>query len=417
MKGSRVELEGYAAARACVILFVSSAFVSYVYVLITGTYNGDFYGVPEALGFFGQTGMLALALLPYAIGWHLYRYFKAKRPRQTIPIPHRRVTIVFFVVVIWFIVLVIKYDVGVLGQALYDAPALIKPLIQISNRINPFYLGVLFILTHQGSRKVLWLGIALLIALGILRAGLGVFLYVSLALLIRNYQHIAHYVRHHRLQILVVALVFPTIVGQLYSFRGKLRDDGSAEIVMSATQIVAARLVGRLSSFSNGALVTQETAYFKSEVNRLDPFYFEEQAFGGVFGVAFIPQVTPERMLVNIYGGDYFDVSFMVGLPGNLYLALLISPLIFILNVVIVLLMSVAVFVLSRKLRTSMANEFALLLLLYPLTSGVGNEFSSLIAALLSFCILFALLAIRVFPRTNAARRSRQFQIRASAPD
>jgi hypothetical protein len=300
-----------------------------------------------------------------------------------------------------------KYDVGVLGKELYDAPSYIKPFIQLSNRLNPFYLGVLFILLHRGSRAILWSGIALLIALGLLRAGLGVFLYVSLALLVRHFGGVRGYVRRHKISILLAALAFPLMVAQLYSVRAALRDDGSAEIVMSATEIVAARLVGRLSSFSNSAIVAQETSLFRNEVRQLAPLYFASQAFGGIFGVAFIPRVTPERMLINIYGGDWFDVSFMVGVPGNLYLGWLISPVIFLFNLSLIVLMCVTVFLVARQLNIPCANEFALLLVLYPLTSGVGSEFSSLIASLIGFCVIFAAIRLIWPPRDTRSRQSR----------
>jgi hypothetical protein len=104
--------------------------------------------------------------------------------------------------------------------------------------------------------------------------------------------------------------------------------------------------------------------------------------------------VTPERMLINVYGGDSVDVSFMVGLPGNLFMAWLISPPLALLNASLVVVMCMITFRLARLLKSTWANEFALILLLYPLTSGVSNEFSSLFTAIASFCVLFALLAI-----------------------
>jgi hypothetical protein len=383
----------YRGARACTLLFVAAVLASYGYVMITGTYNGDFFGVPETLGFFGQGAMLVAAMAPYGIGWLVYRHYKAKPYRGAIEVPQRRLTVVFFLMVVWFIVLALKWDVGVLGREIYDAPALIKPFIQITNRINPFYLGVLFILMYRGPRKVLWLGIALLIALGIARAGLGVFIYLLLAGVIRGQTSITRFVRRHKLALIFGLLVFPTAVSQLYQLRSSLRDK-EPEADLTITQVITARLVGRLSSFSNSALVVQETAHFKDSVRHLDPLYYERQAFGGIFGAAFVPEITPERMLINVYGGDWVDISFMVGTPGNLYIAWLISPAIAALNLSLLIGMCMATFSLSRVLRVPVANEFALMLLLYPLTSGVSNEFSSLVAAIASFVVLFAILAI-----------------------
>jgi hypothetical protein len=205
---------GYSAARACAFIFACAAFLSYAYVLVTGQYNGDFYGVPETLGVLGQTAIFAASVLPYIFGWQLYKFYKRRRMPRTIPLPPARVTVVFFIFVIWFIVLAVTYGVGVMGKPLYEAPGAITPLIQLTNRINPFYLGVLFILVHQGSRKVLWLGIVLLVCLGIARAGLGVVLYIALALIVRNYGFLSSYFRVNKVKIAFIALMLPAVVSQ-----------------------------------------------------------------------------------------------------------------------------------------------------------------------------------------------------------
>lgn len=395
------------AARSCALLFMLAVVVSFGYIISTGTYNGDFYGVPEQLGLVGQVGMLILGSMPYAIGWWMYRYFKARPIQGSVAVSGHRVTLTFFILAVWFMVLAYNYEVGVLGKPLYEAPAIITPFIQLTNRINPFYLGVLFILVHRGSRKVLLLGIACLIALGILRAGLGVFLYIFLALLVRHYRKIVNYLTRNRVTIIMVLLALPMAVTELYSLRSTLRaHDESVELVMSASEVITAKLMGRLSSLSNSNMVVQESSFFSKEVAKLDPLYFQLQALGGVFGASFIPVNIPERMLINVNGEDFFDVSFMVGVPGNLFLALLISPILFLLNLVTLLLMCAATFYFARKLKFPLSNEFALLLLLYPLTSGVSNEFSSLAMALLSFCVLFSVLNIPLFSRPRRLKQS-----------
>lgn len=409
--------DGIRAARSCLLLFLLAVVTSFAYIVTTGTYNGDFYGVPERLGVVQQFAIFLTSLLPYAMVWWMYRAFKARQAPGSISVPERRVTLVYFILVFWFIVLAVKYDVGVLGKALYEAPAAITPLIQITNRINPYYLGMLFILIHRGSRKVLYLGIASLIALGVLRAGLGVFIYIALALMVRNHQQIATYFKRHRWKIALIACLFPVFVSQMYSLRSVLRDTESLEIAMSVTEIVTAKLMGRLSSLSNTAMVMQESAYFQRESQWLDPFYFQRQATGGFLGVGVVPEYIPERMLININGGNFFDVSYMVGLPGNVYIAFLISPWLAMLNVVTVILMCAATFYFARKLRFANANEFALLLLLYPLTSGVSTEFSVVLAAVISFCVLFFFLSLRFYGRQRTSEALPPLQSAAAASE
>ena len=404
-RGGSSSLQHRKAAWACVCIFLLAVSASFLYIVFTGTYNGDFYGVPERLGLLPQLLLYLTTLLPYGMVWWMYRAFKRRPVRGSIPVPDRLVTVVYFVLLAWFVFLTIKYDVGVLGRPLYEAPATITPLIQVTNRINPFYLGVLFILTHQGRRSTLWIGIAGLIALGILRAGLGVFIYVALALVVRHHAQIVEYTKRNRTKLLLIATLFPLFVSQMYEVRSMLRDSQSVEIAMSLTDVVVAKFVGRLSGLSNSAMVVQETSYFERESRNLDTFYFQRQASAGFLGVSVVPDYIPERMLININGGNFFDVSFMVGVVGNLYIAWLISPWLALLDIATILAMCAATFLLLRKLRFPLANEFALLLLLYPLTSGVSTEFSIVVAAALSFCVLFAVLAIRLVGRRSPRPR------------
>lgn len=392
-------------AKIITLIFVGSAILSYAYAISTGTYNGDFAGVPEELGILALTGVLILTIIPYAFGWYLYRFFKRKPLKRAVSKNYKSIPFIFFIAVIWFIFLLIKYDVGIMGRPIYDAPEIIKPLIQISNRINPFYLGVLFILTYRGTRRVLWFGILLMIILGIFRAGLGVFLYVGLSLLIRWHNQIRLYLCNNKIKTFALVLLFPFFVGQMYELRSSLRNEGREKAAITSPELVAEKFAGRLSSFSNSAYIFQEGDFFKSQVLHLPANYFLEQVVGGVFGVGFLPDVTPERLF---YGADSSDVSFMLGLPGNLYFSWLISPYIFMLNVFVVLLMCITVFLVSRRLGISECNEFALLLLLYPLTSGVASEFSALIASLVSFWLIFQFISICQIPKGASLKHSNQ---------
>lgn len=382
------------AARVCLWFYLVMLFISLSYILTTGTYNGDFYGVPVTLSALATAALSAAAFAPYAFGFWLYLQFSRRGSAPTVRVSNAMLGITFFIVTIWFIVLVIKYDVGVLGKELYDAPATIKPFIQITNRINPFYLGAFFIAGYQGSKKTIALGIILMITLGVLRAGLGVFMYVLLALAIRNHRQLGNLLRRHFIKIVLIMLLLPTAVAQLYALRSELRDLENVDVALSATELITARLVGRLSSVSNSALVIQESTQFGFDTHKLDTFYFQKQALAPFFGVSLIPEVTPERMLINVYGGDFFDSSFMTGVPGNLLMAWLKNPLIAVLNAVTMVFFSWLTFFLGNKLGLPYRNEISFMLLLYPLTSGVSNEFSGLALSMLALAVLFTLLNI-----------------------
>jgi hypothetical protein len=142
-------------------------------------------------------------------------------------------------------------------------------------------------------------------------------------------------------------------------------------------------------------MVLQEKNYFLNNVQELNNFYYIQQAMSGIFGVKFMPEKRPEYLLINVFGGNVKNSSYMAGIPGNCYIANFKSPLILLVNLVFTLLMIVCVFFIITHMRVTFAAEFALILLLYPLTSGVINEFSILAFSVLVFLLIF--IVIRAF--------------------
>lgn len=385
------------AARLCLRFYLAALSVTVIYIVFKGELNGDFYGVPLSLEAGQFVFVTLISIAPYIVGYQMYRRFTRTAPPPTVRVGNALLGTTFFAVTIWFIALAIKYDVGVLGQEIYDAPALIKPFIQVSNRINPFYLGVFFIVGYRGAKTTIAFGILLMIALGILRAGLGVFMYVLLALAIRNHESFRGIVRRHFLKLLTVLLLLPLAASYLYAVRSQLRDSQDVSAELSAVEIVTARLAGRLSSMSNTVFIFQESKQFRSDVKTLSPLYYQRQTLAPLFGVGIVPEDIPERLLINVNGGSLFDVSFMTGVAGNLTMAWFIHPLVALMNAATMVLMIWLSFFFANKLDLPYRNEVCFMLLLYPLTSGVGNEFSFIAVSMVALIILFkALRLLRV---------------------
>lgn len=390
------------AAKLCLWFYLATLSISLAYILYTGELNGDFYGVPVRMGGMEFTFVTLISVAPYLVGYLMYRRFTRTAPAPTVRVGNALLGKTFFVVTLWFIVLAIKYDVGVLGRELYDAPGLLKPFIQVSNRINPFYLGSFFIAGYQGSKKIIALGIMLMIALGLLRAGLGVFMYVLLALGIRNHQQLRGMFRRHFFKLVLIIVLLPMAASQLYAIRSEMREAENVNASLSAIEIVTARLVGRLSSISNTAFIYEESRQFRSDVRALDLWYFQRQTLAPLFGVGIVPDDIPERLLINVNGGSLFDVSFMTGVPGNLTMAWFVSPLIALVNAVTMILLVWLSFFFANKLDLPYRNEVCFMLLLYPLTSGVGNEFSFIAVSMFALIVLFKVLRL-VGVRNHAA--------------
>ena len=393
------------AARLCLLFFLAMLSVSIAYTLGTGNLNGDFYGVPLSMTGWELTFVALISFAPYLIGYQIYKRFTRTAPAPTVRVGNALLGSVFFAVTLWFIVLAVEYGVGVVGRELYDVPELIKLFIQITNRINPFYLGVFFIVGYQGSKKIITLGIFLLITLGLLRAGLGVFMYVFLALLIRNHNSLRGAFRRHFFKLVLAVVLLPKVSSQLYAIRSEMRKSQDINIDLSAAEIVVGRLVGRLSSISDTTFIFQNSDQFRSDVRVLDPLYFQRQTLAPLFGVGIVPENIPERLLINVYGGSLFDVSFMTGVPGNLTMAWFINPMIALMNAITMVLMVWLSLFFANKLDLPYRNEVCFMLLLYPLTSGVGNEFSFIAVSMVALILLFKLLRLfRFRTHTRAVR-------------
>lgn len=382
------------AARLCLWFYIAMLSISIGYILITGELNGDFYGVPLSLSGWEFLFVTLISIAPYLVGYVAYRLFTRNASLPTVRVSNTLLGGTFFIVTIYFIVLAIEFGVGVLGREIYEAPELLKPFIQVTNRINPFYLGVWFIVGYQGSKKIITLGIFLLITLGLLRAGLGVFMYVLLALVIRNHQSLRGAFRRHFFKLAVSLVLLPIIATQLYAIRSEMRESQDINLELTVVEVVAARLVGRLSSISNTVFIFQNSHQFQSDVTALDPWYFQRQTLAPLFGVGIVPETIPERLLINVNGGSLFDVSFMTGVPGNFYMAWLIHPIIALINAITMIFMVWLSFFFANKLDLPYRNEICFMLLLYPITSGVGSEFSFIAVSMVALLVLFKLLGL-----------------------
>ena len=107
-------------------------------------------------------------------------------------------------------------------------------------------------------------------------------------------------------------------------------------------------------------------------------------------GVA--PTITPERLLIA--GTQSYEgySTFMTGVPGNLIMAWYVSPWVLVVNIISIIASICGVLWLSRYFGNGMARVFGLGMLVYPLTSGVANEFALLLLntiILLTFVMTF----------------------------
>jgi len=389
----------YYGAKTVIFLFLTSIIISYLYALVTGKYNGDFLGINVEINNLLLFINFIISIIPFAFLWFVYLYYKKKTINMVVQVPYNFFELFFFVIIIWHIAVTFLFGVGIMTGQISTAPTLLKPLLFIMNRFQPVYVGVMYILICRNKRKEI-LAIALILLIGISRAGLGFFLYIAIALLIKYNVLIISYIKKHLFVVIIALLLFPFFVDLMFNIRNQLRTKTDVhQSDLTSLQLITGKLFGRLSSFSNSAIMLQEPAYFYLAAQSLNPYYFQLQVLGGLFGAQFIPNEIPERQLINMYSSEN-NGTYMCGTQGNLIISMFKSPYILLLNIITILVLVIITFKIIRLLNIPLVNELALILLAYPIMSGVGNEFSFLLANfIMVFLVCLCLSSISKYGR------------------
>jgi hypothetical protein len=370
--------------------FVIAAIISFLYAILTNRLNGDFLGVEVKLPWWMLFVNLVFTILPFFFTWRLYLYFKRKPIERKVTIPVNIFGYFLVAIIIWNAVVTIIYGVGVLAAPPYEAPPIIKPIIQVMNRFNYMYGAFIYILVVPKKNKFQFFLVILLLLLAYLRSGLGVLMYFGMLYYIKYFIEVNIFFKKHKLVVIISLLVFPIFVSGLYELRSILRNQQVEEV---ASDPIFGVLFGRLSSFSDSAFILQEAPYFFIASNNLDPLYFQKQALGGVISVHFMPEVRPELMLFQFfYENSEDNVAYMAGTQGNLYFSLFKSPTVFLLNILTIFIYIISTFYLFRLLRFKYSNELASMLLLYVLMSGVSNEYAFLVFSVFVYVMLFLII-------------------------
>lgn len=356
--------------------FALAALLSWAHALLLGTYNGDFSGYPVALGSWTLAAVLLASLAPFALLAALARWLPIARPAS----PARLLP--------WLVVALLsmeaffswRYGVAVMDRPKYSAPPAISLLIQASNRINPYILLAYLALLPGRWFGPAGLGIAAGLLVGLLRRSLIDLPYLGLAIAARWWAA-RRPLRGRKLAMvmLVVLVVFalaPSVVGGLYRLRDTLRGAAPATPAPNGLALITGRLAGRFSSFSDTATVIEHGANAFRAAG-LTTMYFPKQVLGGAFGAALLPAANPEHILITLKGPTDSLSSYMLGIPGQLYLGWQFSRAAFVVDVAVILATCLAVFALAPLTGVDKPREFALICLAFPMLSGVGGELAT----------------------------------------
>lgn len=386
-------------------IFIAFNVASAVYTLATGEYNGDFFGVPVELSTATVLAFAVATTLPFVLLALMSRSMLRRRGPFEIRVPLGFLRVAVPVTLVLQIFITYQYQVGIIGQPPYEVSGPVKLVVLLLNRFQPFYLGTLLILLLPRGSRLGWLVAALVVTVGLMRAGLGAFLYIGLVLLLKHHASLGNFARRHKLRLGIGLAALPLLVATLYQLRGTLREDDALQNLPVAT-IVTGVFLGRMSSLTNSMVILENSAHFKDAARELNGTYFVQQAIGGVFGASQGPKVTPQYLLINMHGSDIENYSYMTGLLGDLLIAWNKSPAVMLLNLVATVTMIYMALWFARILRTPNAVPFAFALLLYPVMSGVAGEIAAVAYFFALMVVVFAVVNL-LSPPARARHGSR----------
>jgi len=371
-------------------LFIGATIAGFLYCFILGQFNGDFFPQPVFVPVWTLFIVLVLSIMPHLFAFRLAGIFEKIKARSVYQAGNTSLLMLLLISSLSHIAVTILYGVGIMDREVYTAPATVMPFIQVLNRVDPFYVGVFFILATPKRLSTDLLAVVLMMAIGFLRAGLGVFNYIVIAMAVKYSVELLSMFRRSPWIAIAAATGLPLVISPLYELRNQLR--GHSQFDLDMSEVLFGRFIGRLSSYSNVAFIEQNSQSFDWGARSLEPLFYVKQMLQPILGSGIAPVMTPEKLLIA--GTQSYEgySSFMTGVPGNFIMAWSLSPGVAIVNLLLMIGMVCGILWLSRYLHGGAAGAFGLSMLVYPLTSGVASEFSLLLinsVILLLFSVVF----------------------------
>lgn len=376
--------------RIVIIAYVLFSIISLGYALVTGNYNGDFLNSKVNLNLSGLLIAFMITTIPYIILYRFYSVYYNKRSRWIVLLNLKIIYPITVAIFLIHIAMGFLFGVGRAGGDEYSVPSIIKPLIQILIRISPLTWGTILLMAINKKQyyKIIFI-IFLFMLLGIARAAFGFVSLIIAILFIKYYSEIRSYFNKHKIIIVICAMMLPPIVRFGYEARSHLRGD-NYDLPDDSMTLLCGKLVGRLSSFSNTAILIEKAPQYFIAARNLDPLFFERGMLSAV-SQYFAVENRPERILM-LDERVPENSSFILGSGGIMIFSLYVSPETLVVNFILVLLIYVVTFKLCSAYRNPLGATIAVLLLLGPTLSGVAGEYFLNVILLCSAILLISLV-------------------------
>jgi hypothetical protein len=384
-------------AKLILAAFVLFTVISYFFSLYTGYYNGDYLGAMSSLSKIELFFNLIISIAPFFILYIIYKYFSKWTGKYKIRLPGNIFVFFLLFLIIFNIIVTNMFGVGRAGQELYKAPPLIKIFIQIFSRFNAlmgifiYDLGV-----KKRSRIIIFLLYLLVIASSLSAYSIGIFAYLGFFVIIKYYTSLFRFIKKNIYLLIFMIMLFPIITGSLYNFRERLRNHGQVTgfQTSNASKIVFGVLVGRLSSFSNSAIIMERKNKIISLSKEFSAIQYIKETITAVYGGFVNREETRYASILLESQGFYTTraISFMLGTQGVLLLGIYQSFIVLIINFTTIFVMVILNFKLISMINCANIKELLFLYYCFCIMSGMGNEFLSNLVTVVLYILLFMIL-------------------------
>ena len=373
-----------------IIVYVLFSIISFGYALITGNYNGDFINSRVNLNLFGLLIAFVITIIPYIILYQFYTAFSKKKSKWVVLLNSKILYPITVAIFLIHIALGFLFGVGRAGGEEYSVPTVIKPLIQIMIRISPLTWGtiLLMVIPKKQYSKIVFI-LCLFLLLGIAKAAFGLISLILPIIFIKYYHEIRRFFIKHKIIVVICFLLLPSIVQSGYEFRSQLRGDGY-ELPEEGMTLICGKLVGRLSSFSNTAILIEKAPQYILVAKNIDAHFFEKGMLSAN-SQYFTVENRPEKILM-LDERVPENSSFILGSGGILIFSLYVSPRTFITNLILILSIYFIIFKLCSLYKNPLGATIATLLLLGPTLSGVAGEYFLDVVLICSSILLISLI-------------------------
>lgn len=366
--------------------YIIACILSFIYCIITGTYNGDFINKDINLNRETLLIILLCTIIPYI---YIYKVYKNTKNAENLI--ENKWNINFLRNITWLLI-ILRIFISFTGYGRMGSESVATSLDVLSIlRAIIFKIGInpiltIYLLSTKSKKNTFYTSIIYLIQT-VCYHSLSGFVYISFIIYIKYQNEIISFIKKHFIITIVLICTIPTCVVTAYNIRSELRN-GTTMSETKQTDIIFGKLCGRLSSYSNGAYILEKSLKIYNDSKDIPPFfYFIETLHYWGYRTEFKSIGSYINLEIKNFKNE--NLSVMPSVVGILIISFIISPKICLFNLILIIIYIQLIFWLVKKMRLKNASEIAFLLTINFATSGDITELSnSFYILILTFIIL-----------------------------